>query len=109
LAGRWLVAALIFSSFSSSALAAPKDTWDGIWSGAWGGSRPTSVTIANEQVVSYEYGGASTPVSASQVTASLVIYGNNGTLVRIRKTGNKTASATIHGPMGDATAELKKQ
>ena len=92
LSNRWLVAALLFSSFSSSALAAPKSTWDGIWSGAWGGSRPTSVTIANEQVVSYEYGGASTPVSASTVTASLITYGDKGTVVTIRKTGKTTAS-----------------
>jgi hypothetical protein len=105
---RWFTAALILSSLSSTALAG-QDTWDGTWCGAWGGSRPTSITIANERVLSYEYGGSSTPVSISKVTESSVTYTNNGIVVTLIKTGKTTASAKIHSPMGDATAELKRQ
>jgi hypothetical protein len=105
----WLVAALMISAFSSTALAAPKGSWDGTWRGAWGGSRPTSITIANERVVSYEYGGASTPVSASKVTANRVTYGDNGTVVVLTRESSTLATATLHTPQGDASAKLTKQ
>ena len=64
--------------FASSLQAAPKSSWDGTWSGSWGGRDPTSITIAGNRVVSYEYQGASTPVAKSKVTSKRVIYEATG-------------------------------
>jgi hypothetical protein len=105
----WLVGALIVSSLSSAAWAEPRGGWDGTWSGAWGGQRPTSITIMHGRVVSYEFGGVSTPVSRSKVTATFVTYGDNGTVVTLTRKGETVAFATLHSSMGDATAQLRKQ
>ena len=95
--------------FAGSPEAAPKSSWDGTWSGAWGGRDPTSITIAGNRVVSYEYGGASTPVVNSNVTPKKVTYGDNGVTVILIRTSDRTASASLHSPQGDATAKLTKQ
>jgi hypothetical protein len=96
--------------FASSLQAAPKSSWDGTWSGSWGGRDPTSITIAGNRVVSYEYQGVSTPVARSKVTPKRVTYkSNDGTTVTLTKTSKTTAFATLHSSQGDATAELTKQ
>ena len=85
--------------------------WDGTWSGDWGGqeSEATSVTIVDNKVVSFEYNGVSTPVSASTVTPNTVSYAYNGVTVVMRRTGATTAIASLHGSMGDATARLTRR
>ena len=94
---------------ASSVLAAPRSSWDGTWSGAWGGRDPTSITIAGNRVVSYDYGGATTPVASSLVTPNKVTYGDNGVTVILIRTGATTASAKLHSSQGDATATLTKR
>ena len=107
--------------FASSLQAAPKrherhvrhaaltSSWEGTWSGAWGGSQPCSVTIAGNRVVSYEYQGASTPVTKSRVTPKTVTYEGTGATVTLTRTGAKTALAKLHSQQGDATAQLTRQ
>ena len=95
--------------FASSLQAAPRSSWDGTWSGSWGGRDPTSITIAGNRVVSYEYQGASTPVAKSKVTARRVSYKSNGVVVTLTKTSRTTAFATLHSSEGDSTAQLTKQ
>ncbi|MGD1017046.1 MAG: hypothetical protein ABR863_11505 [Roseiarcus sp.] len=51
----------------------------------------------------------STPVATSKVTAKRVTYRGKGTTVRLTRTSNTTALATLHSAQGDATAELTKQ
>jgi hypothetical protein len=109
---RMIVAAIPLSLlWASSAQAASRTVWDGTWSGAWGGSesQATSVTIAGNRVVSYEYQGVSTPVAKSVVTPTRVTYGEEGTVVTLTRTSNTTALATIHSSQGEATAKLTKQ
>ena len=89
--------------------AVPKGSWEGTWSGAWGGSQPCSVTIAGNRVVSYEYQGASTPVTKSRVTPKTVTYEGTGATVTLTRTGTTTALATLHSQQGDATAQLTRQ
>ena len=86
-------------------------SWDGTWSGNWGGDewQATSITIADNQVVSFEYHGVSTPISASTVTPTTVSYEHNGVTVTITRTGAKTAMASLHSWMGDTTARLTRQ
>ncbi len=95
--------------FASSLQAAPKISWNGTWSGSWGGRDPTSITIARNRVVSYEYQGVSTPVAKSKMTPKRITYISNGTTVTLAKTGKTTAFATLHSSQGDATAELTRQ
>ena len=95
--------------FASSLQAAPKSSWDGTWSGSWGGRDPTSITIARNRVVSYQYQGASTQVAKSRVTPQRVVYVSNGVTVTLIKTSNTTASATLHSSQGDTTAILTRQ
>jgi hypothetical protein len=95
--------------FASSLQAAPKSSWDGTWSGLWGGRDSTSITIARNRVVSYEYQGVSTPVAKSKVTPKRVIYISSGITVTLTKTGKTTAFATLHSSQGDATAQLTRQ
>ena len=95
--------------FASSLQAAPKSSWDGTWSGLWGGRDSTSISIARNRVISYEYQGVSTPVAKSKVTRKRVIYISNGITVTLTKTGETTAFATLHSSQGDTTAELTRQ
>jgi hypothetical protein len=107
---RWVLAAVMITAFSSSALAA--SGWDGTWSGAWGDKpeQATSVTVAGKRVVSYSYQGVSHPVASSNVTASKITYEDQGNSVTLTTTGEKTAHATLHSQQGDdATAELTRQ
>jgi hypothetical protein len=109
---RTLLAALSFSLLVvGSADAASKRSWDGTWRGKWGGqdAQETSVTIVGNKVVSYTYQGASTPVAASKVTPTTVTYGEQGVTVVLKRTGDDTASASLHSPQGDATAELTRE
>jgi hypothetical protein len=86
-------------------------SWDGTWSGNWGGqeSEATSVTIHGNKVVSFEYRGVSTPVSASTVTPTTVSYNYNGVSVTLTRAGATTAAASLHGSMGEATARLTRR
>ncbi|THD45467.1 MAG: hypothetical protein E7774_08005 [Bradyrhizobium sp.] len=105
---RWVLAAAIFATMSSSALASG---WNGTWSGEWGGNaqQATSVTVAGNRVVSYSYQGVSHPVAASVVTATKITYEDEGNNVTLTRTGEKTAHATLHSGNNDATAELTLQ
>lgn len=118
---RALIAAIPISLFLANSVRASlehrrashggKFSWDGTWTGNWGGqeSEATSVTIVNNNVVRFEYHGASSPVSASAVTPTTVSYDYNGVSVIMRRTSVRTAKASLHSPMGDTTAQLTRQ
>lgn len=86
-------------------------SWDGTWSGNWGGEdwQATSITIANNHVVSFEYHGVSTPISESTVTPTTVSYEHNGVTVTLTRTSATTAMASLHSWMGETTARLTRQ
>jgi hypothetical protein len=84
-------------------------SWNGTWSGAWGGRDPTAITFSGNRVVSYQYGGQTTPVHSSHVTASTVSYSDKDAHVTVTRTGPTTAHAKIHTPQGDGEADLTRQ
>ncbi len=85
-------------------------SWDGRWAGAWGGNDPTAVIVKGNRVVAYEYGGSSTAVSSSRVSARSIVYnGDGGVVVSITRTGANTAHATIKSSQGNGTADLTRQ
>jgi hypothetical protein len=115
---RAVLAALPLSFFVASyAQANPKHkhrhhSWDGNWSGNWGGqaSEATSIRIVNNKVVSYDYRGATTPVSVPSIaTPKTFSYEVNGVSISLTRTGAKTATASLRSSMGDGTAELTRQ
>jgi len=83
-------------------------SWDGHWVGAWGGNDPTAINIRGGRVVSYEYGGATTPVEWSKVSPSRITYGESNIVVTLTRTGSNTAHATIKTGQGNGVAELTK-
>jgi hypothetical protein len=89
---RWIALAATIAALPAAAIAAS------------GSSEATSITIENNKVVSFEYQGATTPVTNSRVTPNKVVYGDNGVTVTLTKIGNASAYATIHSPQGDASA-----
>jgi hypothetical protein len=89
--------------------AAKGGSWNGTWAGAWGGRDATTITISGNRVVSYTYGGSSTPVSGSRVTAKTVNYTDNGNSVVMVKTGANTANAKLHSSQGDGEAAMTRQ
>ena len=115
---RAVIAAIPISLFLSNSVGATLEhkhkshgQWDGTWTGNWGGqeSETTSVTIVNNNVVSFEYRGVSTPVSASRVTPTTVSYDYNGVSVIMRRTAAGIATASLHSSMGDTTAQLTRR
>jgi hypothetical protein len=84
-------------------------SWDGRWSGAWGGNDPTAINIHGGRVVSYEYGGSTSPVHSSRVSATRVSYGENNIAVTMTRTGPNTAHATIKTSQGNGVADLTRQ
>ena len=117
---RTIVAALPLSLlFASSPQAKPKHkhhghkhSWDGRWSGNWGGqaAEATSILIVDNKVVSFDYRGATTPVSTpSRVTPTTFAYETNGVSIILNRTGPTTATASLRSSMGDATAQLTKR
>ena len=102
----WVPLSVLWASLTQ---AGPTSSWDGTWSGAWGGREPTSITIADRRVVSYEYQSVSHPVKSSKVTPAKITYEDEGVTVTLTKTGATTAHATLHSEQGDATAELTRQ
>jgi len=105
-----LVAALIVAP-TLAAFAVSNTGWDGTWKGAWGGdaTQTTSVTVANDRVVSYTYQGTSHPVASSNVTAGAITYSDQGNTVTLTKKSATTAAAALRTPEGNATAVLTRQ
>jgi hypothetical protein len=83
-------------------------SWDGVWSGAWGGRDPASIKIAGNRVVSYDYGGSTTPVHGSRVTAKTVSYNGKDSSVVMTRTGATTAHAKLHSTQGDGEADMTR-
>ena len=70
-------------------------SWDGTWTGFWGGISATSVTIVGGRISRYEFKEKSVPITISEVQENTVTFGVAGNYeVRIIKTSQNTATAT---------------
>jgi hypothetical protein len=108
-----LIAALpaLLLSIGPSA-AAQAAAWDGTWKGLLGKRDPwpVSVTIAAGKVVSYSEKGAAFGIDFSTVTPTTVLFGDRDHYaVKIKRTGDRAASARIHGRIGYGYAVLTRQ
>jgi len=95
----------------ANCLAASNQSWNGTWSGMLNNKEPVSVTIVGGKVVAYNIrGGEPFPIGFNRVTVSTVSFGDNANyVVRIRRTGGKSALGTARSPMGDGSASLTRQ
>ncbi len=103
-----LTAILAFAHPSLSAEASP---WDGAWTGMLGKAHPwpVSITISNGKVVSFSEGGAPFGIRYSKITPSTVSFGDqNHYIMKLTRTGDATASASVHGRHGYETGSLTK-
>ncbi|MGD0723311.1 MAG: hypothetical protein ABR970_19925 [Roseiarcus sp.] len=68
--GAWFVA------ISASALAAPLNPWDGVWSGNVAKTVPIEVHILDGKVVGYSVEGTPISVKFSDATADAIVFGD---------------------------------
>jgi hypothetical protein len=70
---------------------------------------PISVTISRAKVVSFSEKGVPLDVRDSKITPTTVTFGDRiHYSTRLVKTGDKTASMTVHGRHGVETGLLEK-
>jgi hypothetical protein len=87
-------------------------SWDGTWTGTLGPANPwpMSITITQGKVVSYTLKGTRFDVQYSKISPTTVSFGDRDNyVVKLRKTGDATASARTHGHISNGTASLTKQ
>jgi len=95
---------------ASSATAAEKSAWNGVWVGTLGHSSKISVTIADDKVMAYSYRGAKVGVAYSKPKADTIAFGDGANYsMLLKRTGDSAAKGTYHGRHGFITANLTKQ
>jgi hypothetical protein len=104
--------ALLFSPVAAQT--PDKWSWDGTWTGMQvhppGPPWAASITIANGKVTSYLVRDAGVDIKYSNVTPTVVTFGDRDNYVmKITKTSETTASARVHGRHGSARALLTRQ
>jgi hypothetical protein len=111
IARRYLLIAIPLALFIPMAAGLAADgSWDGTWTGLLNNKAPIAVTIANGKVVSYTIKGAPFDVQYSNITPMTVSFGDHDHLgVELTRTGDRTASETVHGRGGFGKAVLTKQ
>jgi hypothetical protein len=94
---------------SAAAHAQSQGAWDGAWTGLLGNTAPIAVTIANDKVVSYTIKGAPHDIQYNKVTPTTVSFGDRDHyFMKLTRTGDATASASVHGRQGYASAALTR-
>jgi hypothetical protein len=87
-------------------------SWDGTWTGTLGKVHPwpMSVMITDGKVVSYTLKSTPFDIQYSKVGPTTFSFGDRDNYsVKLKKTGDATASARVHGRIGYGTAILTKQ
>ena len=85
--------------------------WDGTWTGLLGRRYPTpiAITITQGKVVSYAVKGAPFDIQYSNIDPTSVSFGDRDHyFMKLTRTGDASASATVHGRLGYGSASLTK-
>jgi len=85
--------------------------WEGTWNGTLGQPHPwpISVTISQGKVVSFSEKGVSLDVRYTRITPTTVTFGDQVHYgAKLTRTGEATASASVHGRHGFETGSLTK-
>jgi hypothetical protein len=92
------------------AKAANPTSWDGVWSGRWGGTDATTIEIIGNKVVGYSFKGTTQPVDTGNVTEAQLSFGTKLFTITLTRVSDTTATAQFQSDtMGVAKADLTKQ
>jgi len=109
---RWILVSLplvLLASISATKAAGPM-SWDGAWTGLWGGADDTSIKIADNKVVGYSFKGTTQPVETGDVTEKQLSFGTNVFTITLTRTSETTAVAQFQSnTMGVTKANLTRQ
>ena len=86
--------------------------WDGIWTGVEGNiaATPIQIAIVDGKVISYTLKGAPFSVQYSNVTPTMVSFGDHDHyFVKLKRTGETTAAGHFHDRAGAGTVTLTKE
>ncbi len=104
-----IVTAMLFSVQAS--WGADANSWDGNWNGKLGRVNPWPITISitNGKVVRFTEKGVPFDVQFTKVTPDAVYFGDNFHYsMKLIKTGDTTAAASVHGRHGFGTGVLTR-
>jgi hypothetical protein len=110
---RYLLIAVPLALLASMQAVVAQDmqAWDGTWKGLLGRRYPTpiAITIAQGKVVSYAVEGAPFDIQYSNIDPASVSFGDRDHyFMKLIRTGDATASGTVHGRLGYGFASLTK-
>ena len=101
---------LAFVGASRAAKAASPTSWDGLWSGKWGGADATSIEIVDDKVVAYSFKGTTQPVDTGSVTEAQLSFGTKLFTITLTRVSGTTATAQFRSDtMGVAKTDLTRQ
>lgn len=104
--GLAIVPAFFTISHTSAVLAKNASSWNGTWTGAWGGQASTSITIAGNKVTAYLYQCTAVSVMKSGVAGNKVTFeGPDYTIVVVRSDA-KTANVEYKNTRGDVAGAV---
>lgn len=85
-------------------------SWDGTWTGLWGGADDTSIKIVDNKVVGYSFKGTTQSVDTRNVTDKQFSFGTRLFTITLTRTSETTAVAKFQSDtMGVTKADLTKQ
>jgi hypothetical protein len=98
--------------FVAPTLAQAEQSWNGTWIGVQGKrhAAPIKLAIVDGKVVSYSLEGSSFDIQYSDVTPTTVSFGDHDHyFVKLKRTGDATASGKVHGRLGTGVVSLTRQ
>jgi hypothetical protein len=105
-----LVSAGLVTSFTAVSSGADNSGWNGVWAGELGTHSKVSLTVVNDRVKNYQYGGAPVQVSYNKVAGTTLSFGDHDNYnITLKLVGAGVANGTYHGRHGFVAVSLKKQ
>ena len=105
-----LIAAPLAPFLGAGAALASPSSWDGVWTGLWGGTDETSMKIVDGKVVAYSFKGTTQPVETLSVADDKLSFGTKLFTIVLTRVSETKANAAFHGDtMGVAKADLTRQ
>jgi hypothetical protein len=110
IARRAILGVVAFTLLPLAVPAFAADSWDGTWTGLWGGADETAITIEGGKVVTYSFKGTTQPVETESADGKQIRFGTKLFSIVLARSGETTAKAQfVSNTMGQTTAELTRR
>ena len=107
---RATIAALSLALLGFAVPAKAASSWDGVWTGKWGGKDETEVIIADGKIVRYSFKGDPRQVETKEASDTQFSFGNDVFTIVMTRTSETTATAQFQSnTMGQISATLTKR